>query len=228
MIGIICAMEEEIENILLSMKDVQKHVISSQVFNVGVIDGKSCVVALCGVGKVNAAMCTQTMILKYNPDFIINTGIAGGIGKNVNIGDIVIADFVMQHDFDVSPYRKRGEISGIDITNIPCCEKIYSKIISCINNISDVKHHVGTIMTGDQFIHSEEKLKSLSKDFSGIACEMEAGSIGQVCHINKKDFAIIRAISDNADQNANVDFVKFTKYASDLAANILLSFIRSC
>lgn len=229
MIGIICAMREEIEEILIFMKNKEEAAFGTFKFVEGDIFGCRCAVALCGVGKVHAAMCTQALIIKYNPDLILNVGVAGGIDPKINIGDTVIAAGVIQHDFDVSSFqnRKKGEISGIDLVEIETTKWITDKIVVCSNEILPQTVHTGTILSGDQFICSSQKLTELRNEFGGVACEMEAGSVGQVCYVNKKDFGIIRAISDNADHNSNIDFEKFTKSSSKNAALILSNFIKS-
>lgn len=229
MIGIICAMREELEEILVFMQKQEEYRYQSFNYIKGNIFGCECVLSLCGVGKVHAAMCTQILIMKYNPDFIINVGVAGGITANTKIGDIIIASGVIQHDFDLSafPSRKKGEISGIDLVEIPTTKWITDKILTCSQDIKINRLHTGTILSGDQFINSPQKLTELKRTFGGVACEMEAGSIGQVCYINKKDFGILRAISDNADNSSNIDFKKFIKTSSKNSASILSNFIKS-
>lgn len=229
MIGIICAMKEELDEILIFAKDIQEEKYGSFNFIKGNIFGADCVLCTCGVGKVYAAMCTQALIIKYNPDFIINVGVAGGIAANVKIGDIAVASGVVQHDFDISsfPNRKKGEVAGIDLVEIKTTKWITDKILLCSSGISPIKIHTGTILSGDQFICSPQKLTELKNEFGGIACEMESGSIGQVCYVNKKEFGIIRSISDNANNSSNTDFNKFIKSSSKNAAIIMSNFIKS-
>ena len=229
MIGIICAMTEELEEImsLLENKNCEKFGIFE--FITGYINNNKCVAVKCGVGKVHAAICTQTLIIKYNPKFILNVGVAGAIDKKVNIGDIVVASGTIQHDFDISafPNRKKGEISGIDSVEIKCTNWIANKLLKYSEKFQNFKIHSGIILTGDQFINSKAKLIELKNEFGGIACEMEAGSIAQTCFINKTDFGIIRAISDNADNNSHVDFYSFVKSSSRNNALLLYEFIKS-
>ncbi len=219
-------MDEEIGEIIKSMQNSNSNFFYGFNFIEGILCGQKCVVVLCGVGKVHAAMCTQTMIIKYNPKFIINIGVAGGIGENINIGDIVIADSVLQHDFDVSPFRPKGEISGLDITNIPCSSYLNNKIYNSIKELSDYSVHIGPIMTGDQFINSSDTLEMLNCQFHGIACEMEGGSIGQVCYVNKIEFAVIRIISDKANDTSHVDFSQFVKYSSKLCFKLIIELLK--
>ncbi len=229
MIGIICAEINEINEILTLMKNTVKERVNSFEFMVGALHGVECAAVLSGVGKVHAAMCTQTLIIKYQPDFILNVGVAGGIGENIKIGDVVVASGVIQHDFDVTafPGRKKGEISGLQIVEFECAKWITEKMLYCSRNIADLNLHTGTILTGDQFLNSTQKLYELKNEFGGIACEMEAGSIGHVCYVNKVDFGVIRSISDSADNSSMVDFKTFITKSSKNASLILSNFIKS-
>lgn len=227
MIGIICAMDEEIKEVVSLLKNINKEKSGAFEFIVGDINNNKCVIVKCGVGKVHAAMCTQALILKYNPKFILNIGVAGSVDRNVRIGDIVVATGVIQHDFDISafPNRKKGEISGINLVEIKCTNWIVNKLTLCGEKISRFKVHNGIVLTGDQFINSKDKLSELNKEFGGIACEMEAGSIAQTCFVNNVDFGIIRAISDNADNESTINFNHFIESSSKNTANLLVNFM---
>lgn len=229
MIGIICAMEEEIKGVLDIMDNKTDKIISKISFTKGKICRHNIVAALSGVGKVNAAICTQTMIIEYKPELIINVGVAGGIGKNINPFDLVIAKNVIQYDFDISALGKipRGEISGLGIVRFKCCEYFNKLIIKASREIPNLNIHTGTILTGDQFIADQSTLSELRNEFGGIACEMEGGSIGQVCYINEVDFCIIRSISDNADSSAHTDYVSFLEKASYIPSQILKTMLSS-
>lgn len=229
MIGIICAMQEEINEVLLIMQNV-KH-IKSYPFNffTGFINEKECIVALSKVGKVHSAMCCQTMILNYKPELILNVGVAGAIDEKLKVGDVVIASGVIQHDFDISafPNRKKGEISGINSVEIKCTPWITEKLMSFENDFPNISLKKGIILTGDQFINSLTKRLSLKKEFGGLACEMEAGSIAQTAFLNKINFGIIRSISDDINNSSIKDFNSFLKMSSENAAQLCLSFIKS-
>lgn len=229
MIGIICAMDEELEEVLKLMKNTKKETCHKFNFFTGTINKMACCAVKCGVGKVNSAICTQTLILIFKPKFILNIGVAGAIRENVNISDVVIGENVIQHDFDVSafPNRKKGEVCGINLVKIPCTEWLSQQILTSASKIKNISTHKGTILSGDQFINSSEKLFELRKTFGGIACEMEAGSIGHVCYYNQIDYAIIRSISDKANQKSHIDFNSFIKSSSKNSAAILEEFIKS-
>lgn len=209
MIGIIGAMQIEIGSLVKLLTNAKCESFSHINFFSGKINDIDCVIALCGPGKVNAAICAQLMITKYNPKAIINTGVAGALEKNIKIGDIVLADSVVQHDMDTSAVGDaRGFISGINLVEIPCTKSINEKIKSAAAQLNE-NIHSGIIATGDQFISDKEKLSDIKNTFKAIACEMEAGSIGHVCLVNNVKFAALKVISDNADDNSSIDYEKF-------------------
>lgn len=228
MIAIICAMKQELDKILCLMNDSKPIKLYSNQFYIGTINHKECVAGLCGVGKVNAAICTQTLIMKYNPKVILNVGVAGSIDKNVAIGDVVIADATIQHDFDISAFshRKKGEISGINSVKIKTSQHIIDKLIVCSKKIKHLIFHCGTVLTGDQFITSKIKLMDLKNEFGGLACDMEAGSIAQTCYLNGISYGIVRAISDSANSNSTLDFKSFIESSSENAALLIEEFIK--
>lgn len=229
MIVIICAMQEEFNEVVKLMEEPVFSELSYFKIAKGRIENKNCIVALCGVGKVHAAICTQSLIMKFKPSLILNVGVAGAIDPKLKISDGVIAEALIQHDFDISafPNRKKGEISGIGSVEIKTTPWVREKLLKCSEEIPESKFYSGTILTGDQFINSKEKISSLKKEFGGLACEMEAGSIAQTCFLAKVPFGIIRTISDSADNSSHVDFYSFLKKSSENAAKLLKKFIKS-
>lgn len=226
-IGIIGAMDIEVEELINSMDDIKKETISRIDFYEGKLQEKDVVVAKCGVGKVHAAICTQTMILKYAPDIIINTGVAGSLSPDLNIADIVISDGVVQHDFDISPFGKPvGLITGIDLIKIPCNEELVKQLVKAAEILEDTNIAVGTVASGDQFICSKEKKDCIATTFDALCVEMEGAAIGHACYINKVDFCIIRAMSDMADGSAHMDFDTFVEIAVEKTILIIKNFLR--
>jgi adenosylhomocysteine nucleosidase len=222
MIGIIGAMSVEVDDLKACMSEVTIQTISGIEFYEGRIHGVECVVARCGVGKVYAAICAQTMILQFHPSVVINTGVAGGIGKDIHIGDVVISSGLVQHDMDTSAVGDEiGLISGINLVTIPAVTELVNLVSEVAQSVYDGKVHVGIIATGDQFICDAKKLKEIAESFHAFACEMEGGSIAQVCYVNQVDFIVIRAISDNADDGASVDFMQFAKEAAQKSAKLI-------
>lgn len=228
MIGIIGAMEIEIQGFKGLIENAATECISGLDFISGQIHGKDTVIVKCGCGKVNAALCTEAMILKYKPDVIINTGVAGGLDKRLNIADIAVADFVVQHDYDTTPLGEpRGFLSQIDLVKIPCAERVSRILAEAAKKLDGTSVVTGTIATGDQFLNSTEQKNRIVSDFSAIAGEMEGGAIGHVCCANKVDFGVLRAISDNADGSSHMDFGKFTEIAAEKTIAILSEFIKN-
>ncbi len=225
MIGIIGAMEIEVEKIKAFLTDVQAETISGVNFVRGKFDEKDVVVAKCGVGKVFAGLCAEAMILKYNPELIINVGVAGCLDETLKIGDIVIADSVCQHDMDTSPLGDPvGMLSDINIIKIPADKKAYELFSECAKELS-LPYSVGTIASGDQFVSSGDKKKFIIDNFGAKSCEMEGGAIGHVCYVNKVPFAVLRAMSDGADDGAKMDFPTFVKLAAENSTLVIKTFL---
>lgn len=225
MIGIICAMQIEIDKINEAVENKKTEVVSGITFTSGSICGKDVVTAVCGVGKVFAAICAEAMIIKFNPDVIINTGVAGTLTDKLSIGDVAVSTAVVQHDMDTSPLGDPvGLLSGINIVSIPADALVADKIASCVEKMG-VKSLKGVIASGDQFINSADKKDYISKTFGAVACEMEGGSIGHVCYVNNVKFAVIRAISDGAGDDSHMDYPTFAKKAAEVSAEAVKLFV---
>jgi len=228
-IGIIGAMDVEVAGLIEFMENIKKETISSTVYYEGTLQGKNVVVAKCGVGKVHAAVCAQTMILKYKPDVIINTGVAGSLNSKLDIADLVISDSVVQHDMDTSGIGDPiGLISGVNLINIPCPKDLVEQIEKSAKTIEDTNVIVGTIASGDQFICNQDKRDYIVKHFDALCAEMEGAAIGHVCYLNNVDFCIIRAISDKADGSAHMDFPTFAKIAAKKSTQLINTFLSAC
>lgn len=227
-IGIIGAMDEELEILLKEMKLEETEVKANMNFKSGKLHDKDVVVVRSGIGKVNAAICTQILVDDFNVDRVINVGIAGGIGKDVYPGDVVVADSLVQHDMDASGFGYEiGQIPRMDTLDFKCDKELVDKAFSACKNLKDVKSSVGKIVTGDQFICSTDKIVWLNEKFSAIACEMEGGSIAQVCYLNNIPFVVIRSISDNGNNGAHMDYEKFApiaiKNSTEILKNMLIN-----
>ena len=227
MIGIIGAMDIEVDILKADLEESSTETVSGIEFVLGKLCGKDVVIAKCGIGKVFAALCSEAMIIKYSPDFIINTGVAGSLSENLSTLDIAIAKDVVQHDFDTSALGdKKGEISGIGEIYIPA-DIAVSRAVEGIVKGMGIHCEYGVIASGDQFICSAEKKEEIVKEFSAIACEMEGGAIGHVCRVNKVPFAVVRAISDSADGSSDMDYSSFAPKAAAVSAKIVENFIMS-
>ena len=225
MIGIIGAMAVEVEGLIAAMENKSPETVSRMTFWRGTLAGAECVVAQCGAGKVNSAVCAQTMILRYGASPIINTGVAGGVGSRaVRIGDLVVAEGVTQHDYDTTPIDgdKGRDLPILGRSVLETDARVSGLLADCAREVYNGNVHRGLIATGDQFIGGKERLHAIAERTGAIACEMEGGSIGQACALADVPFAVLRAISDNADDNAVDDFPKFAKESAEKSVALLL------
>ena len=225
MIGFIGAMGVEIEALRAQMENKSEKTVGGIEFVSGTLFGKEAVTAVCGIGKVFAAMCAEAMIINFNPCCIINTGVAGSLSEKLGILDVAIGESLVQHDMDTSPLGDPiGLLSGINIVNIPAdgavCDKI-SEAASLLG-INAVR---GIIASGDQFINSSAKKEFIAETFGAVACEMEGAAIAQVCFVNKTPFCVLRAISDCADGSSNMDYSEFLPRAAANATALSLKFV---
>ena len=226
MTGIIGAMHVEVETIKSLMENKTAEKIGGVEFVKGTLHGKEIVAAVCGIGKVAAAMCTQIMILRYAPDRIINTGVGGSLSTKLAIGDIAVAESLVQHDMDTSPLGDPvGLISGLNMVNIPADKAVADLLLEGIKTLENVKGLSGVIASGDQFIASDEKKKFITENFSAIVCEMEGASIAQVCYSNGVPFGVVRAVSDCADGSSHMDYGEFLPVAAANAAKLIEYFV---
>lgn len=224
MIGIIGAMSVELERFENEMTDKQRETVCGIDFIIGKLWERDTVIAVSGVGKVNAAMCTQVMIMKYSPDFIVNSGVAGGLEPSLGICDAVVASEVVQHDMDTSPLGDPvGLISGINLVGIPCDEHLTHILCEAVGD-AEIHCLCGTIASGDQFVSTDDKRKFIAETFGAYACEMESGAIGHVCYRNSVPFCILRTVSDNADNTSPMSYPEFVKAAADNLIKIMKHF----
>lgn len=219
MIGIIGALSIEIEGLLEKMSGVSEESYSGITYVRGTLNGMDAVVAKCGIGKVNAAVCAQTMILKYRPKIIVNTGVAGAISSKVRIGDIIVATSVVYHDLDTTPIcegTKKGHILELDKAYIQCDPTVAAGLRAAAGEC-----HGGIVASGDQFINCSYVKAKILHDFDATACEMEGAAIAHVCELNNMPFGIVRTISDNADDMSDFDFADFVKEAAKKSVDII-------
>jgi adenosylhomocysteine nucleosidase len=226
-IGLIGAMNEEIELFMDRIQNkttVKKAGIS---FHEGEFLGHQTVICKSGVGKVNAAVCTQILIDDFKVDQVLFTGVAGALHPDLNIGDIVISTDAMQHDMDVTAL-------GFDKGMIPFEEK---SIFKADPVLLELAYHCslqsfkgttmkGRILSGDQFVADRSKVKQLHEDFEGLCTEMEGAAVAQVCSMNDIPFVIIRSMSDKADGSAHVNFGEFTQQASQHSCDLIEAMLK--
>lgn len=229
MIGIICALSIEVEGIAQLLENKKEDTFAKMKYISGTINGKDVVMTECGIGKVNAAMSTQIMIDKYSPDVIINSGIAGSISRELKIGDIVISKDCVQHDFDGTQMGDpKGLIQYNDETriDIPVSEEIAQKLFEACKDLENTNVLLGRIATGDIFVAEKAMRSAIAQEFSALACEMEGGSVAQVCYRNDVPCAILRCISDDFDENQFMDFMQFRIVAADKSITAIKNFLQ--
>lgn len=227
MIGIIGAMDIEVDILKKMTEDKVTETVSGVEFCLGKLFGREVVIAKCGIGKVFAALCAEAMILKYKPDLIINTGVAGSLSENLSTLDVAVSRAVVEHDFDTSALGdKKGHVCGLESIEIHA-DAAMSRAIEGIVRGMGVNCEYGVIASGDEFISSTAKKAEIVREFGAVACEMEGGAIGHVCHVNKIPFTVVRAISDSADGSSEMDYPTFAPKAAAISAKIVENFIMS-
>ena len=227
-IGILVAMEEELEEVKKEMKEIKKKTIYELEFFVGKIQEKMCILVKCGIGKVNSARVTQILISSFSVNFVINIGAAGALNGNLKIGDIVIGKYLVQHDFDITAFgHNKGYISNVG-------DKIYSDsnlleyVQKIINNKKDKSFEIkfGIIASGDIFCTDVSMKQKIVKKFEADCVEMEGASIAQVCYLDNIPFIVIRSISDTPNGNNAITFDEFVSLASRRCSDLLKELLK--
>ena len=225
LLGIIGAMDEEVLEIKNALTDVSVETVTGMDFYRGKVNGKEVVVVRSGIGKVNAAVCSQILVDRFGVEAIVNTGIAGSLRAEINIGDIVLSTDSVQHDMDATGFGyPAGQIPRMDTFAFPADEKLLNLAKECCARVNpDIQAFTGRVVSGDQFISDKEKKQWLTETFDGSCTEMEGAAIAQVCYLNHIGCLIIRAISDKADDSANMDYQEFEAKAIEHSVKLLLA-----
>lgn len=227
MIGIIGAMDVEVAALKSNIKNAVTTKIASIEFVCGTIENVMVCVAQCSPGKVNAALCTQIMIDKFQPDEIINIGVGCSLCEGVVIKNVVIATDVCEHDMNIMALGEpRGFINGLNTIKIPTDSVLSEALAQTAINCGE-KIHRGTIASGDLFISSEKTKTKLNEKFGAICAEMEGGAIGHTCYANGVPFAVIRSISDGGDENSLIDYPTFKTIAAKISTSIIINYIKT-
>ena len=222
-IGIIGAMDNEIELLKNSMDIRKMEAIAGMTFYCGTLNNKEVVLVRCGVGKVNAAICAQLLSTHFGVGRIINTGVAGSLNKDINIGDVVVSTDAVQHDMDCTSlgYAK-GIIPDNEFSVFKADENMRRSAVESVKIAAPGKNvYEGRVASGDRFIADSAHKQSIIKEFGAICCEMEGAAIGQVCAQNRVPFVIIRAISDKADDSGHLSYRSFVEAAARNSAAIV-------
>ncbi len=225
MLGIIGAMEVEVARLKAEMENVAVKEKAGMEFYQGSLCGCPAVIVRSGVGKVNAALCAQILVDDFGADRIVNTGIAGSLRAEINIGDVVISADTLQHDMDATGFGyKLGEIPQRDCSIFPADNGLICLARECCGEVNpDIAVFTGRVVSGDQFISGLEKKQWLAETFAGYCTEMEGAAVAQAAYRNRVPFLIVRAISDKADESATMDYDVFEARAVEHSVRLMLA-----
>lgn len=228
-IGIIGAMNEEVIELKDKMTLLNTKEIGGYHFFEGVLFEKKIVLVECGIGKVNAAICSTLLIQEFNVDKVLFTGVAGAINPKIEIGDIVVSTELIEHDFNATAFGYEfGVIPRMEVSTFVADKELVKIVSSAAEKLfGKDRVVVGRILSGDEFVASNEKIKWLREQFNGECTEMEGAAVAHVCYILKKPFVVIRSISDKANHDADVNFEEFVKLAAKNSKLIIEEFLKN-
>ena len=226
--GIIGAMEVEVEDLRDRLENVTVSKIAGMYFYDGTYEGRRAVVVRSGVGKVNAAICAQILVDRFNVTAIINTGIAGSLKNEIDIGDIVVSTDAVQHDMDATVFGyKKGQIPQADEYIFPANKELRELAVKvCREAVPGIRTFEGRVVSGDQFVSDDAVKAGLKAEFDGYCAEMEGAAIAQAAYLNKVPFVILRAISDKADGSAGMVYDEFEKMAATNSVTLVTHMIK--
>lgn len=228
-IGIIGAMEVEVETLKLHMKEMKTVRKASMEFCCGELNGKEVVVVRSGIGKVNAAVCTQILADDFQVEAVINTGVAGSLKAEINIGDIVVSTDALHHDMDAREFGyRRGQIPQMDVFSFEADERLRVTAAEVCRRVNpEIQVFEGRVVSGDQFVAAREVKEDIQREFSGCCTEMEGAAIAQAAWLNGIPFVILRAISDKADDSATMDYPTFEREAAQHCVRLVEEMVKS-
>ncbi len=222
-LGIIGAMESEIALLKEKMTDCRQTERAGMTFCEGVLEGTASVVALCGVGKVNAAMCVQVLCDVFGVTHVVNTGVAGSLCADLDIGDLVIGQEAMYHDFDchdLNPNYLVGQVPGLSVRSFAADKDMVTAAYEATTAVHSGHVRIGAVASGDQFVCQREKKEKIIENTGALCTEMEGAAIAHAAWRNGVPFVIIRAISDKADDSAQMDYPTFEAIAAKRCAAV--------
>ena len=222
-IGIIGAMDVEVESLKAAASVERTARVAGMEFCEGALGGSRVVIVKCGMGKVNAGICASTLANDFGCARIINTGVAGSLDGQIDIGDIVVSTDAVQHDFDVEAIGfERGEIPYTGLYAFPADESLRKAAVEAVHAAAPNVHAFeGRVCSGDQFVSTDGQRDAITSAFGGLCCEMEGAAIAQACYLNDVPFVVIRAISDKPSETEVVDYKAFEAEAAARCAAIV-------
>ena len=220
-LGIIGAMEQEVETLLEQMEDKCAQTKAGSTFYEGKLAGLDVVVVQCGIGKVNAALCVQILCDCYGVTHVVNTGIAGSLCADLDIGDLVISEDAMYHDFNCVAFGyPMGKVPGMDVVAFPADEDMIRRAYAAAEEVNPGHTKRGRVASGDQFVADKALKDRIIATTQALCTEMEGAAIAQTAYRNGVPFVIIRAISDKADDSAEMDYPTFEAIAAKRCAAV--------
>ena len=220
-LGIIGAMTIEVETLKESLEDMTVSCHAGMEFYEGKLEGLNVVIVQCGVGKVNAAMCAQVLCSCYGVTHLVNTGIAGSLCADLDIGDLVVSRDAMYHDFDCNAFGyPTGKVPGMDVIAFPADETMMGYAFAAAETVNPGHTKIGRVASGDQFVAEKTLKEQIIARTQGLCTEMEGAAIAQTAYRNGIPFVILRAISDKADDSAEMDYPTFERIAAHRCAQV--------
>ena len=227
MIGLIGAMPLELEQLSQKVTEKKENQIGMDAFISGKLFGKDAVLAICGPGKVNAALCALEMIEHFHPEQVLNLGVAGAGCDEVGIGDMVIATCAVQHDMDTSPIGDPvGYVSKIGLVQLPCDKAFHDALVTAAKKVPDVHVFEGVVATGDQFVCDGASRARIHDTFDAMAVEMEGAAIAHACYMHGVKCGILRSISDQANGQSTMDYPTFSRLAASHSEQVVEHLLR--
>ena len=223
-LGIIGAMELEIETLRAALERVKMKTVAGMDFYTGILNGAEVIIVRSGIGKVNAALCVQILADRFGVTHVVNTGIAGSLCADLDIGDLVISNDAIYHDMDVQIFGYApGQVPGTKQAAFTADRQMAEIALTLCKKV-DLRARIGRIVSGDQFISSKTVKERILSTFGGSCCEMEGAAIAHAATVNGLPFIIIRAISDKADDSAKMDYPTFERTAAQNSARLVAAF----
>ena len=220
-LGIIGAMQQEVETLLRVLEDRKTETRGGCTFYAGKLEGLDVVIVQCGVGKVNAAMCAQILCDRYEVTHIVNTGIAGSLCAELDIGDLVVSKDAMYHDFDCVHFGyEMGKVPGMDVVAFPADEDLARYAFAAAEAVNPGHTQVGRVASGDLFVAEKSAKNAIIEKTGALCTEMEGAAIAHAAYKNGVPFVILRAISDKADDSAEMDYPTFENIAAHRCAAV--------
>ena len=223
-LGIIGAMDVEVATLKENMEDKTEKVIAGSVYVEGILEGLPVVVVQCGVGKVNAALCVQALCDCFDVTHIVNTGVAGSLNAKLDIGDFVISCEAIYHDFDchvINPNYTVGQVPGMAVRTFPSDEILTKLAYTTAGELCPGHAHIGIVASGDQFVCNKEQKENIVNNTGALCTEMEGAAISHAAYRNNVPVVVIRAISDKADDSAQMDYPTFEAIAAKRCADVV-------